>query len=102
MFKSLKGWLKTPVSIKTFISYNGDGEKTFNANNTTFCYPEPFTKLVTDSTGKEVQTRYKLYVKGSINIGIDDAVILAGVEYDIKELQPYYVGNAVDIWVVVV
>ena len=100
MFASLKEWVNVPYKIKPFIKRNGAGTKLYDSPVDSKCYPVGDVKLVVDTSGAEVTSTTQLYVPGSEQIKVTDAVVFNGEERLVLRITSYFRNGVEDLKVV--
>lgn len=100
MYASLIPWLSVKYHIKPFIRRNGAGEKTYGEPVESLCYPVGDIRLITNTDGAEVTSTTQLYLPGTEQIKVTDAVIFNGEERPIQRINEFYRDGFVDIKVV--
>jgi hypothetical protein len=100
MYNSLKSWLNLPITRKPFISYSGAGDKQFGSPVSLMCYMEGSVKVVQNREGIDVTSALQVFINGTHEIYIDDAMVIEDVTYDIIAISPVYREGRKDIWVV--
>lgn len=100
MYASLKEWINVPYKYKSFIKYDGAGNKIYGDETESLCYPTGDVRFVTDVYGKQVVSTGQLYVPGTEPIKVSDAVIFNGDERAILRITSYYRNGVEDIKVV--
>lgn len=100
MYASLKEWVNVPYQYKSFIKYDGAGNKQFGDTVESLCYPTGDVRFVTDVYGKQVVSTGQLYVPGTDGIKVTDVVLFKGEERAILRITGYYREGQEDIKVV--
>lgn len=100
MYASIKPWINVPYQYKSFIKYDGAGNKIFGDLVYSMCYPAGDVHFVTDVYGKQVVSTGQLYLPGTENIKATDTVIFNGEERSILRITSYYRNGVEDIKVV--
>lgn len=100
MFASIKPWINVPYQYKSFIKYDGAGNKQLSDPVASKCYPACDVQLVTDVYGKQVTSTGQLYVPGTEAIKALDVVVFKGEEHAILRIASYFRNGVEDIKVV--
>lgn len=100
MIPSLKKWCDTEIQIKPFEKMNGSGDKSFGDQITAMVYLEKKITTVVNAYGEVVTSTIQLYPAEAITVSHADHIIIAGVEYGVKAVEPFSRLGTIDLIVI--
>lgn len=84
--------MNIPINIKTWVSTDGAGDKTYDEDIIEAdCYIEGKIAVIRNKEGEEVISNQQLYIDGTILVDEKDLVVLeSGKEYNIEAISAFY------------
>jgi hypothetical protein len=90
MYKALESWINIPYTFEKLSTYDVEGVKTYESAVASYCYPEGYSTVVEDLSGKSVLSKLRLFVDGQTNINKGARVTLHDEIYEVKAIAPFY------------
>lgn len=94
----IKKLMNLSIGWEQFLNQNGAGEKVYNTAVTLKCYKKGGHRVIRNVAGEEVLSREVLYLDGTAQYTAqittaDRITNVAGLVYQVLDVQPYYDGQ---------